>query len=103
MVCLRAEEHYQGKEIKEGIHVELTLRKLRALKQDSQYNFKCALESIISASTWPGERVQLVNPSFDPVCPRCGYHTESAFHCFWDCPANDTIDHEYVKETQNTW
>ena len=73
---------------------------IRSLKGE-HYGYKCALESIISASCWPAERVAQIHPLFSPACPRCGHASETSLHCFWECPANDSLPDEEVQSTQN--
>jgi len=66
-----------------------------------QYAYKCALESILSAATWPGERVNSIYPFISPTCSRCNAATDSALHCFWQCPANANITDDAVLNTQS--
>jgi len=98
----RAETHYNGQGIKNGIDFEATLIVLRSLgnKRDHDYQLKCALESVISAAVWPAARVHMINPSFSSCCPRCSAVAETCLHTYWECPGNGNIDHQYVIDTQ---
>ena len=59
------------------------------------------LETIISGATWPAERINEIQPEFQPNCPRCGANSEDEMHCYWLCPCNDDIDDSRVKDTQS--
>jgi len=60
----------------------------------------------ISAGIWPRERLFLAGLVDSPLCQRCGEGTEEdveedLVHRYWDCPANEHIDHPDVKDTQH--
>ena len=59
----------------------------------------------ISAGIWPRERLFLAGLTDSDICQRCGTGTEEdvvedLIHRYWDCPANEHIDHQDVKKTQ---
>ena len=58
------------------------------------------LELFLTAGYWTNERVHRAQPSASAACPRCGYHTEDAFHLLWSCPKNRLILDEKVTSTQ---
>ena len=97
---VKAAEHYNGKGIDKGIDFSATLSVLRSLK-GNHYAFKCALETVISAATWPNARVAEAYPQVSPKCVRCGAENDDALHCFWQCPANNNIEEESVSSTQS--
>ncbi len=96
----RAATHYNGKGIENGIHVNSTFAVLRNLKMNN-YNVKCLLETIISAATWPAQRIHDINPEYSNLCPRCKGQPETALHCLWTCPSNAFIEDEAVRITQD--
>jgi len=100
---LRAAKHYNGKGIERGIDTTNTLRHIRNIKTKTivNYQYKAALETIMSACSWPASRIKTLNPLYDDLCPRCGIAVETDFHAFWECRCNSDIDHEYVSKTQN--
>ena len=99
----RAAKHYNGKGIENGIDTTNTLRHIRNIKTKTivNYQYKAALETIMSACSWPASRIKTLNPLYDDICPRCGNAVETDFHAFWECRCNHDIDHEYVSNTQN--
>ena len=100
----RAAEHYNGKGMEHGIDSDFTFKYLRNLKDetDSDLQYKAALETIISASTWPSARVHEAYEHVAPSCTRCNKAIiDTALHCFWTCPCNADIDHENVSESQS--
>jgi hypothetical protein len=96
----RAASHYNGKGLSEGMHYNATMANLRCLT-DKQYDIKCILETIMSAATWPAERINNAFPAYPCCCPRCGGEIEDALHCFWTCPANNNILEDSVQNTQH--
>ena len=96
----RASSHYDGKGMHKGIDWHVTLATLRACKGAESYPFKCALETVLAGACWPGHRIVSINPLFSQACPRCGHHCENSEHTFWECPANENIDHPAVTSTQ---
>lgn len=60
------------------------------------------LECIISRSTWPGARL-VKDKDRDGKCLRCTeWGLEAAMHRYWQCSANQVIEHQAVKRTA-TW
>ena len=59
------------------------------------------MESIISASIWPADRINSINPLYNPQCPRCGDMFETCLHTFWECPANHNFEDEDIINTQS--
>jgi hypothetical protein len=96
----RAASHYNGEGLAQGMHYNATIAVLRSL-DDKKYNIRCILETILSAATWPAERVHNAFPEFPSCCTRCGADVEDAMHCFWTCPANDNFPEDSVKNTQH--
>ncbi len=96
---VRADEHYDGKGIANGVDFNATLSLVR--DSSSNYPFMCTLQSILSACMWPAERVAKCTSSLSPICPRCGLDVESSLHCFWTCPANAHIEDCTVADTQS--
>ena len=84
--------------LKNGLHINSTFRVLRNMKQGFTSE-KCLLETILSGAMWPAKRIHECNEDYSPMCPRCGGAEETAFHCFWDCPANNDIEDEYITRT----
>ena len=96
----RAQHHYNGKGIGAGIHIDATLAVLRNLNNDN-YASKCLLETVLSAATWPNERIHdEIDKEYPSLCQRCGQAAESALHCFWQCEANNNICDPAVQDTQ---
>ncbi len=94
-----ASAHYNGFGIQDGIDYHNTMNVTRGLSPTS-YPYKCALETILAAATWPAERIHEIHPDVDPICPRCGQAVESALHCFWTCPCNAQSEDDEVASTQ---
>ena len=80
--------------------MDATLQLVRTSTQ-VDYPIKCILESILSATMWPAQRVHAIAPSVSRICPRCNQAEESSLHCFWTCPCNTAIEDEAVVSTQN--
>ena len=96
----RAESHYCGKGMGEGVHFGATLAYIRSLKPD-QFANKALCENVLAAANWTAERIHSVaNPDYPSVCPRCNCEPETPEHCYWSCPANANIEHEDVQSTQ---
>ena len=95
----RAADHYNGLGLQNGIHYNATSALLRKFKH-KDHAYTSLLETIISGATWPASRINEIQLEFSPKCPRCGAETEDAFHCYWDCPANDNIQDTRVADTQ---
>ena len=68
--CQRAESHYNGLGLKEGLHIEASLKVHRNFKE-THYKEKCVLETIMCSGCWSGSRINAIKPSFDPICKRC--------------------------------
>ena len=96
---LRAQNHYNGKGMGNGVHFNATLSLLRSLKP-TQFADRSLLENILSAATWTADRIHSINPDYSDMCPRCGQEIETPFHCIWGCKANDNIQDEAVTNTQ---
>ena len=94
----RAASHYDGLGMLEGIDFHATMALMRSLS--NYYSYKCALESILSAATWPNQRVHECYPHVSSICSRCGSAPDTSLHCFWQCPENKNIDDEDVSRTQ---
>ena len=96
----RAQTHYCGKGMGNGVHFGATLPYIRNLKPN-QFANKALCENILSASNWTAERIHsIANPDFPSLCPRCNNEPETPEHCYWSCPANANIDHEDVQFTE---
>ncbi len=95
----RASSHYNGLGMYDGIDYHATMAVIRSLSSN-HYPYKCAIESILSASTWPNQRVHDCVPHVSPICTRRGSAPDDALHCFWQCPANGIIEDEDVQTTQ---
>ena len=102
---VRAANHYNGKGMEDGIDAMNTLRHIRNIKtkSDVSYQYKAALETIMSGCSWPAARISTINPLHSDMCPRCGICVETDFHAFWGCAKNADIDHEYVSESQHLY
>ncbi len=115
----RASHHYAGLGLQEGLEYDTTMSLIRnwgrhnktkhyetkineppAPPIDKLYNYKCTLETIMSAGMWPAERIHSIHPEYSPICNRCGKHRESLFHCFWSCESNGEIKDPAVSTTQ---
>ena len=96
----RAQAHYCGKGMGQGVHFPATLGLIRTFKA-SNYAEKCLLENILSASCWTAERIHSINPDYSPLCNRCGQHDDSPLHCYWTCPANADIQHDDIIKSQH--
>ena len=60
----------------------------------------------ISAGIWPRERLFPVGLFDSPLCQRCGEGAdddveEDLARRYWDCPANEHIDHPDVKAAEH--
>ena len=96
----KASSHYLGLSMQSGIDFHTTMRLYRSLGSD-RYPFRCMLEPLLAAATWPAERIHSIRDSYDPICPRCGLAQETALHCLWSCSANCNIGDEAAISTQN--
>ena len=97
----KASEHYCGAGIQDGIDWDSSLSLVRNIKCNitHKYKLKCTVESVMSGSCWPGSRINEIYPEVSPQCSRCNHPCESALHTFWQCPANDLIDNEAIRNT----
>ena len=86
------------------IDTDATFCHIRNLKSkvDVDMQYKAAVETVISASTWPGARVNQAYPHVSPNCIRCTSNvSDTALHTFWTCECNSTLQHESVSSTQH--
>ncbi len=97
----RAASHYDGLGMHEGIDFHATMAVIRSLSSNQYYYYKCAIESILAATTWPNQRVHECYSHVSPICSRCGSAPDNSIHCFWQCPANNNIEDDDVSRTQN--
>ena len=83
-----------------GVDWNITLSYLQSqtFKSTDEYASKCALEAIISGSTWSNARIHEIDENHCEFCPRCGV-IDSDLHTFWLCPANRNIDHTAITST----
>ncbi len=86
--------------MQDGIDYHNTMIVLRNHSKDHSA-FKCALETIMAAGSWPMARVHEINPEIDPICTRCGAAPDTTLHSFWQCPANGDLEDEAVTSTQS--
>ena len=70
----------------------------QTFKNQDEYASKCALEAIISGSTWSNARIHAIDSGHSEFCPRCGV-VDSDLHTFWLCPHNKNIEHPAVIST----
>ena len=96
---LRAERHFDGGGIAQGIDYYTTLSVFRSIKKPDQYAFKCTLETILAGALWTAYRLHESNNEHSPTCPRCNLHIEDSLHLLWECPANDLLESENVQKT----
>ena len=98
---MKAAEHYNGKGLQHGIDTSNTHRHIRSTKtkSDTSYQYKAAVEPIMSACSHPAARIKTINPFHDDICTRCGKAVETDFHVFWQCPCDEEIDHGYVSKS----
>ena len=82
----RADEHYCGKGMGNGVHFWATLSHLRSLTPE-QFATRSLLENILAASNWTADRIHSISPDYPVLCPRCGLEPETPLHCYWTCPA----------------
>ena len=80
-------------------------RLLRALQRKNEWEAYGVAIATISAGIWPRERLFLAGLVESDLCQRCGNGTdedvvEDLLHRYWDCPANEHIDHPDVQDTQ---
>ena len=96
----RADSHYLGKGMKDGVHFRSTLSLLRSFPS-SMFASKSLLENILSSSNWTADRIHSINPEYSNLCPRCNQHVETPLHCYWTCPANCLIDDPAITKSQH--
>ena len=98
--CMAAAKHQNGRGMEEGVDWQVTLSYLQsqAFKSQEEYASKCALEAIISGSTWSNARIHAIDSEHSEFCPRCGV-VDSDLHTFWLCPHNKKIEHQAVIST----
>ncbi len=95
---VRASAHFDGKGLQDGIEYNGTMSLLRNCKD--LYSFKCTLETIMAAGSWPMDRVHQHMTTTDPICKRCGNAMDTTLHCYWQCPANGLLEDPAVTSTQ---
>ena len=97
--CKNASWARNGKGMELGCDWNITLSLHRSLKGPLHYPSRCALETIISGSCWPEDRILECNALHNAACRRCGL-PDSDLHTFWTCPENDNIADAEVAGTQ---
>ena len=76
--------------------MDITLSLHRSIKGPLHYPSRCALETLISGSCWPEDRISQCNNLHSANCSRCGL-PDSDLHTFWTCKCNeDILDAEVV-------
>ena len=99
----KADSHHNGKGIYYGIDSANTFRHVRSIKThtDINYQYKAAIETVMSGCCWSASRINSINPEFDKLCPRCGLCEETDYHTFWECGCNDSFTHPFVTKTNH--
>ena len=103
----QAATHYCGAGAKNcGIAPGTVERLLRAQQPKNDWEAYGMNIATISAGIWPRERLFLAGLVDSLLCQRCGEGTdddveEDLVHRYWDCHANEHIDHPDVKDTQH--
>ena len=97
---VRAAQHHNGGGLEGGLDYHNTLAVMRSLSS-RQYQYKCTLEAIMTATIWTAQRVHDINTQVSPICPRCGAESETDLHRYWQCKANNNIEDEAVQDTQH--
>lgn len=78
------------------IHKKIIDRLLQGCKVETSR----ALESIVSHSTWAGERAHPHEPEL-AVCTRCGKANETFLHRYWLCSDSTNCFAKCVNDTQH--
>ena len=97
--CKSASWARNGKGMELGCDWNITLSLHRSLKGPQHYPSRCALETLISGSCWPEDRILECNSLHDSACKRCGL-PDSDLHTFWTCSKNKDICDSEVVGTQ---
>ena len=98
---VKASLHRNGQGMAQGIDTSGTIAPLRTKAVAGNYPLKAAIETIVSAATWPAQRIHDISPSFSALCPRCEEEVESDLHWGWTCRCNADIEADEVQDTQN--
>ena len=53
----------------------------------------------MAAATWPNQRVHDAYPDVSSICSRCGLEPETDLHMLWQCPCNNDIDDDAVRDS----
>ena len=94
--ALQASKHRNGKGMENDVDWRATFACMQSSKSREDYAYKCALEAIISGSTWSNDRVHEIDQSHSALCPRCGV-IDSDLHTYWLCPANQQFDSQQFR------
>ena len=80
-------------------------RLLRTHQRKNEWESYGMAIATFSAGIWPRERFVLAGLTDSNICQRCCTGTEEdvvedLIHRYWECPADERIDHQDVKKTQ---
>ena len=96
--CIEASKHYNGKGMEDDVDWLVTLSYQKSLSGKDDYAARCALEAVISGSTWSNARIHEIISSHSEFCPRCGV-VDSDLHTFWLCTHDKLIKHPAIEST----
>ena len=99
MKLKHASTHRNGRGIEVGVDFNTTFSLMATKKFKSNYPKYAALETILAAATWPNERVNEAYPEIPSTCSRCGLEPETDLHVFWQCPCNNNIDDDAIRDS----
>ena len=88
-----------GKGMESGCDWHTTLSLHRTLQYPQHYPARCALETVVSGSCWPEDRIAECNSLHNAACKRCGL-PDNDLHTFWICAHNNNLQDPEVVGTQ---
>ena len=101
-VWVKASSAHNGNGLEMGMpNFEPAARAHAKFVRDGNYDKARAVELIVNNKVWTKQRLleAKIITEDQATCDRCGLHIETDRHRYYECKANDLIDHEDVTKT----
>ena len=95
----RAAKHRNGKGMENGIDFNSLFQLKRSKHFKNNYQLLSAFETAVAGALWPNLRVNEAYPDVSPYCARCENEIDTDYHTIWQCPCNDLIDSDVIRES----
>ncbi len=103
---VRASNHYDGKGMQFCVNWQYTLSltyAMRKSKESTVFSRLAALETVMSAASWPQTRVgqTTITALGEERCQLCGADVRDSLLTFWNCSYINDLDCQYIQDTNH--